>query len=171
MLDDANKTIAKLDSDLNDTEQNLTRAKNEINALNSALMKEKRMHEEFEKKSERLEATVKDRLNDIKRMNNDNEDLHNIIDKLTTEKNVCLSDIEKYQAHIVFLTESNQKLTAELENVLDRDEKIKAQLQRGERVGMVLSQNRNDIENALNSLEEALQQNRAKMTYVQNTTK
>ena len=104
-------------------------------------------------------------------MNNDNEDLHNIIDKLTTEKNVCLSDIEKYKAHIMFLTESNQKLTAELENVLDRDEKIKAQLQRGERVGMVLSQNRNDIENALNSLEEALQQNRAKMTYVQNTTK
>ena len=166
MLDEANKTIMKLDSDLTETEQNLNRAKNEINSLNSALMKEKRMHEEFEQKSERLEGTVKERLNDIKRLNNDNEELHNLIDKLTIEKNICLSDIDKYKAHIMFLTESNQKLTNELEGVVDRDEKIRAQLQRGERIGSLLAQNRNDIENALNNLEDSLQQNRGKSPYI-----
>ena len=153
MLDEANKTIMKLDSDLTETEQNLNRAKNEINSLNSALMKEKRMHEEFEQKSERLEGTVKERLNDIKRLNNDNEELHNLIDKLTIEKNICLSDIDKYKAHIMFLTESNQKLTNELEGVVDRDEKIRAQLQRGERIGSLLAQNRNDIENLLQAID------------------
>jgi hypothetical protein len=56
----------------------------------------------------------------------------------------------------MFLTETNQKLLQELEDVVDRDNKIRAQLERGEHIGDFLNQTRQNIDNALNNLEMSL---------------
>ena len=56
----------------------------------------------------------------------------------------------------MFLTETNQKFLQELENVVDRDNKIRAQLEKGEHIDEFLNQTRQNIDNALNNLEMSL---------------
>ncbi len=56
----------------------------------------------------------------------------------------------------MFLTETNQKFLQELENVVDRDNKIRAKLEKGEHIDEFLNQTRQNIDNALNNLEMSL---------------
>ena len=155
-LDDANKAIARLDEQLNDTEQQLARVQTDLNSTCNQLAQEKRAHEEFLDKSDRLEQTLKEKLNDIKMMNNEIVNLNSNLERVNLDKGKANNDIEKYKAHIMFLTETNQKLLQELEDVVDRDNKIRAQLERGEHIGDFLNQTRQNIDNALNNLEMSL---------------
>ena len=53
----------------------------------------------------------------------------------------------------MFLTDLNQRLMMELQNVMERDEKIKQQLANSEYIGDFLNETRQNIDNALNQLE------------------
>ena len=155
-LNEANKTILRLDEDLNQTENELTKAKNDINFLSNALGNEKRAHEEFKEKADRLESTLKEKMNDIKNMNNEIINLNGDMEKLNQEKNRTDNDIEKYKSHIMFLTETNQKLINELEIVNDRNQQLKQILSEGDGISDFLKQTRDDIDSALNTLEIGL---------------
>jgi septation ring formation regulator EzrA len=65
-------------------------------------------------------------------------------------------EIEKYKAHIMFLTETNQKLINELEAVSERDNQLKMILSQTDEIPDFLNKTRNDIDNALNNLEIGL---------------
>jgi chromosome segregation ATPase len=74
------------------------------------------------------------------------------LDALNGDRQQLTDELEKYKKHILILTEQNDKLANELEEVLDRDMKLRMQLNRTERLEMVIDQNRNILENSLDNL-------------------
>ena len=61
------------------------------------------------------------------------------------------------------LTQQNQKLIAEIENVIDQDEKMKEQLARKDRIVAVLRNNKMTIEQSLNNLDDFLNRSNSNM--------
>ena len=61
----------------------------------------------------------------------------------------------------MFLTEVNQKLMQELEGVVDRDQKLKNLLSKGDHIEDLLIQTRQEIDDALNNLEVNLSRPRS----------
>ena len=99
-LDDANKAIARLDEQLNDTEQQLARVQTDLNSTCNQLAQEKRAHEEFLDKSERLEQTLKEKLNNIKIMNNEIVNLNSNLERVNLDKGKKIM-ILKNKRHIL----------------------------------------------------------------------
>ena len=155
-LNDANKTILKLDEELGQADKELNLLKNDNISLNNNLANERRLREEFQDKTNRLELALKGKVNDIKNMNNEMIHLNSSIDQLKNEKTKTNNEIIKYKEHIMFLTETNQRLINELENVAERDQQLKQILSQGNDIPDFLNKTRNDIDNALNNLEMGL---------------
>ena len=155
-LDDANKTIMRLNDDLNKTQEALHQTSNDLDNATNQLNVEKRAHAEFEDKANDLDKALKEKLNEIKNMNIEIVSLNENVDRLSQDKFKNNNDIDKYKAHITFLTEIIQKLTNELEEVVERDKKLKIILCQGDKIREVLINNRNDIDAALNNLELSL---------------
>ena len=155
-LNDANKTILRLDEDLNQTEKSLSKAKNDINTINNMLNNEKRIKEELQDKGSRLEMAIKEKMDQIKDMGNDIMNLNANLDNVHQDNERMGKEIEKYKAHIMFLTETNQKLINELEAVSERDNQLKMILSQSDEIPDFLNKTRNDIDNALNNLEIGL---------------
>ena len=89
-------------------------------------------------------------------MTNEIMNLNSNLDNISQDKERMENEIEKYKAHIMFLTETNQKLINELENISERDNQLKMILSQGDDLPDFLNKTRNDIDNALNNLEIGL---------------
>lgn len=61
------------------------------------------------------------------------------------------------------LTNENQKLVCEFENIIDEDEKLKQQLGRKDKIVQILRNNKNNIEQSLSSLEGHINNNNQNM--------
>jgi len=120
------------------------------------LNNEKRIKEELQDKANRFELALKEKMNDIKEMTNEIMNLNSNLDNISQDKERMENEIEKYKAHIMFLTETNQKLINELENISERDHQLKMILSQGDDLPDFLNKTRNDIDNALNNLEIGL---------------
>ena len=155
-LNDANKTIIRLDDDLNQAEKELAKAKNDLNSLNNMLTNEKRIKEEIQEKANQLELDMKEKIDVIKDLNNEIISLNSNIEILNKDKERSNNEIDKYKAHIMFLTETNQKLMNELEAVAERDQQMKILMEQGDDLQNIINKTRDDIDNALNNLEIGL---------------
>ena len=120
------------------------------------LTNEKRVKEEMEEKANRLELTLKEKIDVIKGMNNEIINLNSNIEKFNQERERTNNEIEKYKTHIMFLTETNQKLINELEAITERDQQLKMLISQADDIPDFLNKIRNDIDNALNNLEIGL---------------
>ena len=89
-------------------------------------------------------------------MGNDIMNLNANLDNVHQDNERMIKEIEKYKAHIMFLTETNQKLINELEAVSERDNQLKMILSQSDEIPDFLNKTRNDIDNALNNLEIGL---------------
>ena len=155
-MDDANKTILRLDDELNQKEKELAKTKNDINSLNNMITNEKRFKDEIQEKANQLELTLKEKIDIIKDLNNEIINLNSNIEIFNKDKERSNNEIDKYKAHIMFLTETNQKLINELEAIADRDQQLKILLSQGDEIPDFLNKTRNEIDNALNTLEMGL---------------
>ena len=95
-------------------------------------------------------------MEEIKEMGNDIMNLNANLDTVHLDNERRNKEIEKYKAHIMFLTETNQKLINELEAVIERDNQLKMILSQTDEIPDFLNKTRNDIDNALNNLEIGL---------------
>ena len=120
------------------------------------LNNEKRIKEDLQEKNNRLELGLKEKINNLKEMNNEIMNLNANLDNMNQDKDRLNNENEKYKAHIMFLTETNQKLINELEAISERDRQIKMILSQGNDIPDFLDKTRNDIDNALNNLEIGL---------------
>ena len=120
------------------------------------LNNEKRIKEELQERGNKLEMALKEKNNDIKEMNDEIINLNTNLENINQDKERMLNEIEKYKAHIMFLTETNQRLINELELINDRDQQLKMILSQGDDIPDFLNKTRNDIDNALNNLEIGL---------------
>ena len=110
----------------------------------------------MEEKASQLDSTLKEKMDAIKVLNNEIISLNSNFEILNKDKDRTNNEIDKYKAHIMFLTETNQKLINELDTIIERDQQLKMLLSQGDDIPKFLNETRNDIDNALNTLEMGL---------------
>ena len=100
---------------------------------------------------------------ELNRMNNEIDSMKTMNQRITDDKMNGQMENEKLKNHIMVLTQQNQKLIAEIENVIDQDEKMKEQLARKDRIVAVLRNNKMTIEQSLNNLDDFLNRSNSNM--------
>lgn len=109
-LDEANKNIVNLQNNISELDQQYTRAKLEINSLNSQLQKERSVRMDSEKSNDNLQAYLKEKNVEIKQLNIDLDTLRIQNERLNMEKIKLLGEIDLYKNHVITLSEANDKV-------------------------------------------------------------
>ena len=86
----------------------------------------------------------------IEELNDCNENIQNLDD----DNNKLFSELEKMKNHILVLTEQNQAYCDELDSIVEQDEKMKAHLNKRERVSLLKSSNKFLLEKSLSNLDQ-----------------
>lgn len=158
-LQEANRTMVKLENDLNDLKKNYSRTSNDLTMMINNCSSEQGKRNQIEQNNEKLDQMLRDRLDEIKRVSNENEGIQMNIEKLCGDKERLGGELSQYKNHIRLLIDQNQKLGNELEAVLERDQKLNLILHRTQRSSGIVEQNRVVIENSLENLKQYLNNN------------
>lgn len=117
----ANKTIVDLQNDINNLESNLNLGKDQLNKMNFEFQNQHIKRIQAEDDKNKLETILKDRDVTIERLNCVSDTLKNDRAKLIDGKNKLLADMEMYKNQIMVLTEQTEKLTNELQRIINED--------------------------------------------------
>ena len=135
-----------------DTQNNCLKNENEL--LKNNLIKEKSVRIDENQKNNQLTNILNDREKKIEMLNRDIETIK-LMEQNASNRNCILQDENaKLRNHIMVLTDLNQTLICEIDNVINEDTKMKSILDRKERINSVLMSNRCTIDQSLNSLDE-----------------
>ena len=122
--------------------------------LNDNLVKEKSCRISENQKNNQLSCILNDREKKIDMQNRDIESIK-LLQQTASNKNCLLQDENaKLRKHIMVLTDLNQTLINEIDNVIDEDAKMKCILDRKDRINSVLANNRCTIDQSLNNLDD-----------------
>ena len=146
----------KLQSTIKDYERQFDNMRNDIDGLKNNLLREKQSRNEEEKRGEQLEGIIQERERELNRLGNDIENMKVMNQRISDDKMNGQIENDKLKNHIMVLTQQNQKLIAEIENVIDQDEKMKEQLSRKDRIVSLLRTNKSTIEHSLNNIDDFL---------------
>lgn len=149
----AKETIVKLENDLNNLNNQLSQCKNNITNVNNELMKETSIRNEVEVSNKNLDCAVGKKNQDIDKLNCDNELVKRDIVNLENENNNLTRALQEYKKHIMIMTEQNDKLSKELECLMQRDVDILSILNRDGHLLSVDEQNKQLIQNSLDNLQ------------------
>ena len=117
----ANKSIVDLQNELSNLEKDHLRGKDQLENLKVNFQNEHGKRIQAENDNVRLEGILKDRGDTVNRLTCVNEALKSDRDKLCVTKNKLISDVERYKNHIMILTQQTEKLTNELQRIIDED--------------------------------------------------
>ena len=156
-LNDANKSILELQNELNNLEKDHCIGKDQLEKLKQNYQNEHCKRLQAESDNCKLEGILKDRDNTVSNLTCINEALKSDKDKLSNLKNKLMADVDKYKNHIMILTQQTEKLTNELQRIIDEDTQIynlnNAQIQRLQKVIYDNRKLLSDEMAALNALE------------------
>ena len=83
--------------------------------------KERVIRMEAEKNNHKLQGINREKEDNLHKLSLINDSLKMNLDQANNTKNKMSGDIEKYKSHIITLTEQTQKLTEELERIVDEE--------------------------------------------------
>lgn len=109
-LEEANKNIVNLQNNLSELDQQHTRAKLDINSLNSNLNKERSNRMDCEKSNDNLQHFLKEKSAENKQLSIDLDGSRINIERLNMEKVKNLGEIEQYKNHVLNLSEANDRV-------------------------------------------------------------
>jgi chromosome segregation ATPase len=155
-LDNSKGNNLKLTTTCKDYENQINHLKADNDGLKNALLNEKACRDESDKRNCQLSNILNDRERELGKLHNDYDTLNSLYVKTTEDKNQFNMENDKLRNHIYILTDQNQKLIAEIENVLDQDLKMKEHLSRKDRITILLRNNKNTLEQSLNNLDNFL---------------
>ena len=153
-LNKNNGMSLQFENNIKDYQRQADFLKRENESLNNNIYKEKSINSDEGQKYKELNNIMGER---EQKINQINQDIHNIkIEQQNEENNNNLLQEEnaKLRNHIMILTEQNQNLINEIDNVIEEDEKAKYVLDRKKRINNVLLVNRNTIDQSLNNLDD-----------------
>ena len=134
----ANKSIADLTAEINAKRDEYEKGKIQLQNLQINLRNEKENRIRAENDNMNLEGMLKDREETLNKVNYLNESLKCDRSKLCEDKNKLMNDIERYKSHAMILTEQTDKLTIELQKIIDEDTGLynlnNAQIQRLQKI-------------------------------------
>ena len=134
----ANKTIADLTAEINAKRDEYEKGKLNLQNLQISYKNEQENRIKAESDNIKLEGILKDREDNLNKLNFLNESLKCDRNKLCEDKNKLMNDIEKYKSHVMILTDQTEKLTSELQKIIDEDTGLynlnNAQIQRLQKI-------------------------------------
>ena len=149
-------TCANLEfkEDVKNCEIQLNSLKCENNNLKNNLCKESAIADATHQKNLQLNSIFNDREQKVTMLTHDLEAIK-ILQGQAGDKNCALKDENaKLRKHILVLSDLNQNLINEIENVICEDQKMKNVLNRKDRISSVLTSNRCRIDKSLNCLDD-----------------
>ena len=156
-LNIANQSIVDLQNELHNLEKSHSLGLNQLENVKINFQNEHEKRVQAENDNVRLEGILKDKEDNMNKISCINGQLKSDRDKLVETKNKLLSDLEKYKNHIIILTEQTEKLTEELQRIIDEDSELynlnNSQIQRLQKVIYENKKLLSDEIAALNSLE------------------
>ena len=148
-----NNNIARLQKELDNLNCLNQKTKDDIACTNSSLLKEISLKNSLEKENSKLNCLITDRNAKIQELTNDN-DILKCANTNTNSDNILLNKkVEAYKKHILILTSQNEKLSAELENIICRDSQLLDTLGRDTYLRAVQYENKNVINSSLDCLQ------------------
>ena len=119
------------------------------------------MRKNLDTENSKLNCLITDRNVKIQKVNNDN-DIIRCANTGNNSDNIFLNKkVEAYKKHILILTSQNENLSAELENIINRDSQLLNTLGRDTYLRAVQYENKNVINSSLDCL-QAFSQNQNK---------
>ena len=153
----ANKAIMDLQNKLGNLEREHNLGINQLENIKVSFQNEHEKRIQAENDNVRLEAILKDRDNSVNSLSCINGALKEDRDTLNCTKNKLMNDLERYKNHVIVLTEQTEKLTNELQRIIDEDSAVynlnNAQIQRLQKVIFDNKKLLSDEIAALNALE------------------
>ena len=153
----ANKTIVDLQNELSNLEREHNIGKTQLENIKISYQNENEKRIQAENDNARLEAILKDRDSNVNNLTCINAALKEDKDTLCSTKAKLMNDLEKYKSHIIVLTDQTEKLTNELQRIIDEDAAVynlnNAQIQRLQKVIFENKKLLSDEIAALNALE------------------
>ncbi len=153
----ANKTIVDLQNELSNLEREHNIGKTQLENIKISYQNENEKRIQAENDNARLEAILKDRDCNVSNLTCVNNALKEDKDTLSATKAKLMNDLERYKSHIIVLTDQTEKLTNELQRIIDEDAAVynlnNAQIQRLKQVIFDNKKLLSDEIAALNALE------------------
>ena len=153
----ANKTIVDLQNELSNLEREHNIGKTQLENIKISYQNENEKRIQAENDNARLEAILKDRDSNVNNLTCINAALKEDKDTLDATKAKLMNDLERYKSHIIVLTDQTEKLTNELQRIIDEDAAVynlnNAQIQRLQKVIFDNKKLLSDEIAALNALE------------------
>lgn len=153
-IDDLNSTCQMLKAKITEEERKIAQQQVDLSQLNNALNAEKSLRSSLERSNEQMETLLNEKDKENRKLYADNTELRAQYDRSGIDNRILNDEIEKLKNHILILTEQNQTLANELESFLNRDDQLKQQLDRKNRVLNILNVNRSNLEMSLSSLDK-----------------
>jgi chromosome segregation ATPase len=152
-LNKCNAMNIQFQNNIKDYELQNNGLKCENDNLKNNLVQEKSVRIEENQKNNQLNNILNDRDEKINMLNHDIESIK-LMQINASKRNCVLQDEnDKLRKHIMVLTNLNQTLNNEIDNIINEDEKMQCILDRKERINSVLVNNRCNIDKSLNSLD------------------
>ena len=153
----ANQSIVEMQNELNNLEKSHSLGMSQLENIKINFKNEHEKRVQAENDNVRLEGILKDKEDNMNKLSSINGQLKADRDKLVVTKNKLLDDLDKYKNHIMILTEQTEKLTDELQRIIDEDSELynlnNAQIQRLQKVIYENKKMLSDEIAALNALE------------------
>ena len=153
----ANQSIVEMQNELNNLEKSHSLGMSQLENIKINFKNEHEKRVQAENDNVRLEGILKDKEDNMNKLSSINGQLKSDRDKLLVTKNKLLDDLEKYKNHIMVLTEQTEKLTDELQRIIDEDSELynlnNSQIQRLQKVIYENKKLLSDEIAALNALE------------------
>ena len=153
----ANQSIVEMQNELNNLEKSHSLGLNQLENVKINYKNEHEKRVQVENDNVRLEGILKDREDNLNKLSSLNGQLKSDRDQLLETKNKLISDLDKYKNHIIILTKQTEKLTDELQRIIDEDSELynlnNSQIQRLQKVIYENKKLLSDEISALNSLE------------------
>ena len=153
----ANKTIADLTAEINAKRDEFEKGKVQLKSLQLNFQNEHDNRIKAENDNMKLEGILKEKEDNLNKLNYLNDALKCDRGKLCDDKNRLMNDLERYKSHAMILTDQTNKLTNELQKIIDEDTGLynlnNAQIQRLQKIIYENKKLLSDEIAALNALE------------------
>ena len=155
-LNKNNGMSLQFENNIKDYQRQADFLKRENESLNNNIYKEKSINSDEGQKNKELNDIMGEREQKINQINQDIDNIKMMQQNDENSNNLLQEENAKLRNHIMILTEQNQNLINEIDNIIEEDEKAKYVLDRKKRINNVLLVNRNTIDQALNNLDECI---------------
>ena len=143
-------------NNIKDYERQMDSLKEENDNLKNNLFNEKSIRTEENQKNAQLSDILNDREQAINQLCSEIEEVKIMQQNANNDNNILQDENSKLRNHIMILTEQNQNLINEIDNIIEEDEKKISILDRKDRINSLLLNNRSTIDQSLNDLDECI---------------